>query len=125
VALGSQPAARDSGYLPAGYYLREPATSSTSGPSPTKMHTAPQQSSFLYSDPSVPPVPRLSRLPPANTASGNARPSTGGASPPVGGGYGYGGQGYDARRRSSQGADLAGGDRRTKPSQVLDDLLGG
>jgi hypothetical protein len=89
------------------------------------MYTAPQQSSFLYSDPNAPPMPRLSRSPATNTVGGTARPSTGGASPPGGGGYGYGGQGYDAPRRSSQGADLAGGDRRSRPSQVLDDLLGG
>jgi hypothetical protein len=131
--LGTQAGSRDSGYLPAGYYLREPsAPNNMRDPSPRQMYAAPTQNttSFLYTDPSAPPVPRLTRSPTGNstnTVGSNTRPSTGGGMPPSnGGGYAYTSQTYNSQARrapSSYGGDPAGGDRRSKPSQVLDEML--
>ena len=155
---------RDStAYLPAGYYLRDStsANNNPSAPSPRQMYDTPAPTtSFLYSDPSAPPIPRLSRSPPGNNASamaggssssgGTTRPATANApGSAYGGGYnnggsnsrpisgyssgqgGYsGGQGYPQTRRatsSHSGETFTGyaGDRRSKPTQALDDLLGG
>ena len=150
-ALGTQ-SSRDSTYLPPGYYLRDtsaPNNSVTSTASPRQMYNAPAAStSFLYADPSTPPIPRLSRSPTSNSISTLVtRPATGsvaggqyGAGYPggVGGGGGPGGsnprpvsgyttgQGYSQpRRTASSNGEANAGDRRSKPSQALDDLLGG
>jgi hypothetical protein len=126
-ALGTQPADRNSNYLPAGYYLRDSPV-----PSPTNLTSSPRQTygtptspSFLLSDLGA-PIPRLSRSPTAaSSVISNPRPMTtyapsssarplstyttqqGGTIPP--------------RRPLTEYAP----DRRTKPSQALDDLLGG
>jgi len=134
MALGTQPGSRDSGYLPAGYYLREPSTPNNRDPPPKQMYIAPTQNatSYLYSDPSATPVPYLSRSPISNApgpSGGNGRPSTGGGSPPSrgGDGGGYTGQTYNTQARgpmSSRGRDAMVENRGSKPSQVLDELLG-
>ena len=144
-------ASRDSAYLPAGYYLRDGSNSrdstiSTSTLTPRQMYNTPNTASFLYADPSAPPIPRLSRSPTANTTNtmgGNvtARPNTagGGSSiysgvlPRPGSGYResqvYASTGYGApqprRGPSSSHGEVYTVDRRSKPSQVLDELLGG
>jgi hypothetical protein len=135
-ALGTQPGSRDSGYLPAGYYLREPSTPNNRDTSPRQIYAAPPQSptSFFYSDPSTPPAPRLSRPPTSNSVGatgGTGRPSTAASGNGYGGGnvggYGYNGQTYHtpARRGSSSyRRDSTTGDRRSKPSQVLEEMLG-
>jgi len=135
MALGTQPGSRDSGYLPAGYYLREPSTANNQDSSPKQMYIAPTQSapSYLYSEPSATPIPHLSRSPISNTVAppgGNGRPSTGGGSPPSrgGNGGGYSGQTSNTQARgptSSRGRDAMGENRGSRPSQVLDELLGG
>jgi hypothetical protein len=146
-------ASRDSGYLPAGFYLRDPSSSnprdstvSTSTLTPRQMYNTPNTASFLYADPSAPPIPRLSRTPttqttntPGGNGGGGGRPNT------AGGGWSvYSGvlprptseyregqvsasQSYGApqprRGPSSNHGEVV--DRRSKPSQVLDELLGG
>ena len=132
--LGTQ-GSRNSECLPAGYYLREPsAPNNMRDPSPRQMYAAPtpNTTSFLYTDPSAPPVPRLTRSPTANstgTLGTTTRPSTGGGSNGNGGGYAYTGQSYNSQTRArvptGYGGDPAGGDRRSKPSQVLDEMLRG
>ena len=134
MALGTQPGSRDSGYLPAGYYLREPSTPNNRDPPPKQMYIAPTQNatSYLYSDPSATPVPYLSRSPisnPLGPSGGNGRPSTSGGSPLSrgGDGGGYTGQTYNTQARgpmSSRGRDAMVENRGSKPSQVLDELLG-
>ena len=134
--LGTQStSSRNSEYLPAGYYLREPsAPNNMRDPSPRQMYAAPMPNttSFLYTDPSAPPVPRLTRSPTANSTGSlgtTTRPSTGGGSNGNGGGYTYTGQSYNpqarARVATNYGGDPAGGDRRSRPSQVLDEMLRG
>jgi hypothetical protein len=130
-AMGTQ-GNRNSEYMPSGYYLREPTNSTNMrDPSPRQMYAAPAQnnSSFLYTDPTAPPVPRLTRTPTGNsTGAPGTRPSTGGGSNGNGGGsFPPGGQVYNsqARRAPSSYGDPAGGDRRSKPSQVLDEMLRG
>ena len=71
-ALGSQSSRDSAAYLPAGYYLRDSssANNNTSTASPRQMYNTPvPTTSFLYSDPSATPIPRLSRSPTANSAS--------------------------------------------------------
>ena len=141
-ALGSQ-SSRESAHLPPGYYLRDMTASNPSNAtaSPRQAYTSP--SSFLMSDPSAPPMPlpRLSRPTTATSNSTNGggavpRPSTSGSNPsmytgaqqprPMSSGY-RDAQTYNpqARRAPSSHGDPYGGDRRSKPSQVLDELLGG
>jgi hypothetical protein len=160
-ALATQSSRDSAAYLPAGYYLRDSssANNNASTASPRQMYNTPAPTtSFLYSDPSAPPIPRLSRPQTGNSAStmtasgggGTTRPATantagsgfgggynngGGNSRPISansigqGGY-SGGQGYPQARRapsSSNGETFNAypGDRRSKPTQALDDLLGG
>jgi hypothetical protein len=144
-ALGTQ-SSRDSGYLPAGFYLRE---ASTVNNSTAQMYNASNatNSAFLYSDSSTPPITRLSRTTTSNSnitngigngngnGNGNARPTTSAPGSAYGGGgrpiSGYsssqqGQQGYSQPRRApSSNGETYAGDRRSKPSQVLEDLLGG
>ena len=131
--LGTQ-SSRDSAYLPAGYYLREPASNSnnTTATASQMYNTPTTNSTFLYSDPTATPITRLSRTPTANSTSttGNGRPATAnssGGGRPISG-YSIGQQGYSQSRRapSSHGeSETYAGDRRNKPTQFLDDLLGG
>ena len=149
-ALGTT-ASKDSAYLPAGYYLRDASNSrdstiSTSTLNARQMYNTPNTASFLYVDPSATPIPRLSRSPTANTAStmggnGGMRPTTAGGGSsiysgvlprPVSGyreGQIYASQAYGApqprRGPSSSQGEVYTADSRGRPSQVLDDLLGG
>lgn len=140
-ASGTQ-SSRESAHLPPGYYLRDMTApnSSTATASPRQAYNTP--SSFLMSDPSAPPMPlpRLSRSTTATSNSTNGggavpRPSTSGGNSsmfmgaqqprPMSSGY-RDGQTYNSQRRApSSHGDPYGGDRRSKPSQVLDELLGG
>jgi hypothetical protein len=131
-AIATQPGQRDSSYLPAGYYLRDATTSA----SPRQIYSSPS-SSFL-ADSSAPPMPRLTRTSSGNTIATmlSTRPQTAGATS----GYGIGARPSSSRDATpNQGftqpplprpisnleeATFAG-DRRSKPTQFLDDLLGG
>jgi len=150
-ALMGTATSRDSAYLPAGYYLRDASsnsrdsTISTSTLTPRQMYNTPNTASFLYADPSAPPIPRLSRSP-ANTATAmggyvTARPNTAGGGSSIYSGvlprpvsgyrdsqvYASTGYGVPQPRRgpSSSHGEVYTVDRRSKPSQVLDELLGG
>ena len=138
-ALGTQ-SSRDSAYLPAGYYLRDASSNTNnSTASPRQMYNQPTSSAaFLYSDPSAPPITRLSRTPTSNSTSTTGRPGTEGnygagyvaGGRPISGysisGQGQGNAGYtQSRRAPSSNGETYAGDRRSKPTQVLDDLLGG
>jgi hypothetical protein len=131
-AIGTQPGQRDSSYLPAGYYLRDATISA----SPRQIYSTPS-SSFL-ADSSAPPMPRLTR-----TSSGNTIATMLSARPQTAGGTSV--YGIAARPSSSRDATpnqaftqpplprpvsnreeaTFAGDRRSKPTQFLDDLLGG
>jgi hypothetical protein len=143
-ALGTAPGDRNSAYLPAGYYLRDAssgntstAVSSTTATSPRQNYATPPASSYLLTDPTA-PIPRLSRSgtqTSLSTAGGlgvrpvTAAPAAGyyGPTPtrPVSTGYPSPGLGSRRGVASSQGDSTYAGDRRSKPSQVLDELLGG
>jgi hypothetical protein len=129
-AIATQPIQHDTGYLPAGYYLRD----STASASPRQQYSTP--SPTFLADSSAPPIPRLSRTSSGNTIATmlSTRPQT------AGGSLGYGGvnarpsssreatpnQAYTQPRRTTSRDELTfAGDRRSKPSQVLDELLGG
>jgi len=135
VALGTQ--ARESAYLPAGYYLRDASTNNSSTSigqqSPKQPWAAPttpaSSQSFLLAD--LPPVPNIpgSRK---SVASSVAASTNGGeriydARPVSGNGNGQ----YPSHRRGPSGStgDIYYGgtaDRRaSRPSQALDELLGG
>lgn len=128
-ALGTQSNDRNSAYLPAGYYLRD--TSSSTAPStatsPRQGLATPTSSSFLLTEPTA-PIPRLTR-----STTGNSLSTVGtGRNPREGSVTGrpvstiYQSQGYvQPRRPVTVAHDPTAGDRRSKPSQVLDDLLGG
>jgi len=139
--IGTQ-SSRDSTHLPAGYYLRDAATVNNSPASPRQMYNTPNSSNspFLYAEPGAPPITRLSRTTTSNSNStngngngnGNARPTNSAAGSAYGGGgrpisgYSSTQQGYSqVRRAPSSNGETYAGDRRSKPSQVLDDLLGG
>jgi hypothetical protein len=120
-AVGSSPEARNSTYLPAGFYLRDSNTS----PSPRQPNT-PTASTFL-SEPST-PMKRLSRTSSGNTianmlstqptgrATGAPQPSSGGTVNPT--------TASQSRTVQSRTEGTFPGDRRSKPSQFLDELLG-
>jgi hypothetical protein len=136
-AIGTQSSDRNSAYLPAGYYLREsgPATGNAVTSARTGYNSS--NSSSMFIGESSAPIPRLTRSTTGTSAStlGNGnngrnqasvqgsvsgRPmtmyqSTSGVS-----------QGYvQTRRPVSIAHDPMAGDRKSKPSQVLDELLGG
>jgi hypothetical protein len=134
-ALGTA-SSRDS-YLPPGRYMRDSSSTnvSTSSAQSRQNLNTPSTNPFLLSDPSSAPIARLSRTPTSNSVNTMAgtRPATSSA-----GGSIYGGsssrpisaykdvQGYSqARRAPSNYSDGYTPDRRSKPSQALDELLGG
>jgi hypothetical protein len=119
-ALGTQSAERNSSYLPAGYYLRD-ASSPANGSSATP--TSPRQDQIT------------GQLPRANRSSvsvvsinGGRTGSVYGVPParPLSTGYPPSPSSFpQPRRTQTSHTDASAGDRRSKPSQVLDDLLGG
>lgn len=137
-ALGTA-SSRDS-YLAPGYYPRDSSAniSTSSSQTPRQNYNTPSNNSFLLSDPSSAPIARLSRTPTSNSATtlAGTRPTTSSAG--GSGGSIYGGNtsrpisayrdvpGYSqARRAPSNYSDGYVPDRRSKPSQALEELLGG
>lgn len=136
-ALGTQPADRSSSYLPAGYYLRDassPANVSSATPtSPRQMYATPAASSLLLPDQITGQLPRANRSSVSVVSmnggrTGSVSGSVYGAPParPLSTGYPPSPGSYpQPRRTQTSHTDASAGDRRSKPSQVLDDLLGG
>jgi len=135
-ALGTQAADRSSAYLPAGYYLRDasPAANGSATPtSPRQTSSTPASSTLLLPDQVTAQLARANRSsvsvvsgnagraasvsasvyggPPTRPLSTNYPPSPGNHPPP--------------RRTGTSYTEAPAGDRRSKPSQLLDDLLGG
>lgn len=137
-ALGTQSADRNSTYLPPGYYLRDASSpangSSVATPtSPRQMYASPASSTLLLPDQIGSQLPRANRSSASVVSINGGRPtsvagSVYGAAPPRPMSTGYPpspGSYPQPRRAGTSYAETSPGDRRSKPSQVLDDLLGG